>query len=99
MVPRPKNGARKLGPSSRRPAASARKQAPASKSGGKGSQSGAKKAQGSKPPMKKKQRRDKKLVDEIAATIILQEYMRSFSWDPRWKNGFLGLNLQNLFFI
>lgn len=27
--------------------------------------------------MKKKQRRDKKLVDEIAATIILQEYMRS----------------------
>jgi putative holliday junction resolvase len=28
--------------------------------------------------MKKKQRRDKKLVDEIAATIILQEYMRQF---------------------
>jgi putative Holliday junction resolvase len=27
--------------------------------------------------MKKKQRRDKKLVDEIAATIILQEYMRN----------------------
>jgi putative Holliday junction resolvase len=26
--------------------------------------------------MKKKQRRDKKLVDEIAATIILQEYMQ-----------------------
>ena len=26
--------------------------------------------------LKKKQRRDKKLVDEIAATIILQEYMR-----------------------
>jgi putative Holliday junction resolvase len=25
--------------------------------------------------MKKKQRRDKKLVDEIAATIMLQEYM------------------------
>ena len=28
--------------------------------------------------MKKKQRRDKKLVDEIAATIILQEYLRHF---------------------
>lgn len=28
--------------------------------------------------LKKKQRRDKKLVDEIAATIILQEYMRQF---------------------
>lgn len=27
--------------------------------------------------MKKKQRRDKKLVDEIAATILLQEYLRS----------------------
>ena len=27
--------------------------------------------------LKKKQRRDKKLVDEIAATIILQEYLRS----------------------
>lgn len=27
--------------------------------------------------LKKKQRRDKALVDEIAATIILQEYMRS----------------------
>ena len=27
--------------------------------------------------LKKKQRRDKKLVDEIAATIILQEYMRN----------------------
>ena len=26
--------------------------------------------------MKKKQRRDKKLVDEIAATILLQEYMQ-----------------------
>lgn len=26
--------------------------------------------------LKKKQRRDKRLVDEIAATIILQEYMR-----------------------
>lgn len=29
--------------------------------------------------LKKKQRRDKALVDEIAATIILQEYMRSVS--------------------
>lgn len=29
--------------------------------------------------MKKKQRRDKALVDEIAATIMLQEYMRSLS--------------------
>ena len=28
--------------------------------------------------MKKKQRRDKKLVDEIAATILLQEYMERF---------------------
>lgn len=28
--------------------------------------------------MKKKQRRDKKLVDEIAAIIILQEYLRHF---------------------
>ncbi len=28
--------------------------------------------------MKKKQRRDKKLVDEIAATILLQEYMQQF---------------------
>lgn len=27
--------------------------------------------------LKKKQRRDKKLVDEIAATILLQEYLRS----------------------
>lgn len=27
--------------------------------------------------LKKKQRRDKKLVDEIAATIMLQEYMRT----------------------
>ena len=27
--------------------------------------------------LKKKQRRDKALVDEIAATILLQEYMRS----------------------
>ncbi len=27
--------------------------------------------------LKKKQRRDKKLVDEISATIILQEYMRN----------------------
>ena len=27
--------------------------------------------------MKKKQRRDKKLVDEIAATILLQEYLNS----------------------
>lgn len=27
--------------------------------------------------LKKKKRRDKKLVDEIAATIILQEYMRN----------------------
>ena len=26
--------------------------------------------------MKKKDRRDKKIVDEIAATIILQEYMQ-----------------------
>ena len=30
--------------------------------------------------MKKKDRRNKKLVDEIAATIILQEYMQSLSW-------------------
>jgi len=29
--------------------------------------------------LKKKDRRDKKLVDEIAATIILQEYMQSIS--------------------
>ena len=29
--------------------------------------------------MKKKQRRDKKLVDEIAATIMLQEYLQSQS--------------------
>ena len=29
--------------------------------------------------LKKKQRRDKALVDEIAATIMLQEYMRSVS--------------------
>ncbi len=29
--------------------------------------------------MKKMQRRDKKLVDEIAATIMLQEYMQSVS--------------------
>ena len=29
--------------------------------------------------MKKKDRRDKKLVDEIAATIMLQEYMQSIS--------------------
>ena len=29
--------------------------------------------------LKKKQRRDKALVDEIAATILLQEYMRSTS--------------------
>ena len=29
--------------------------------------------------MKKAQRRDKKLVDEIAATIMLQEYMQSVS--------------------
>ena len=28
--------------------------------------------------MKKKQRREKALVDEIAATILLQEYMRQF---------------------
>lgn len=28
--------------------------------------------------MKKKQRRDKALVDEIAATILLQEYLRQF---------------------
>lgn len=28
--------------------------------------------------LKKSQRRDKKLVDEIAATIMLQEYMRQF---------------------
>ena len=34
--------------------------------------------------MKKKQRRDKKLVDEIAATIMLQEYMQSKD------GGFLG---------
>jgi putative Holliday junction resolvase len=30
--------------------------------------------------MKKKDRRDKKLVDEIAATIMLQEYMQSLSF-------------------
>jgi putative Holliday junction resolvase len=30
--------------------------------------------------MKKKDRRDKKLVDEIAATIMLQEYMQSISY-------------------
>jgi putative holliday junction resolvase len=30
--------------------------------------------------MKKKDRRDKKTVDEIAATIMLQEYMQSISW-------------------
>ncbi len=29
--------------------------------------------------MKKKDRRDKKLVDEIAATILLQEYMQSIN--------------------
>jgi putative Holliday junction resolvase len=29
--------------------------------------------------MKKAQRRDKKIVDEIAATIMLQEYMQSVS--------------------
>jgi putative Holliday junction resolvase len=29
--------------------------------------------------MKKKQRRDKKLIDEIAATIILQEYLQANS--------------------
>lgn len=29
--------------------------------------------------LKKKQRRDKKLVDEIAATIMLQEYMQRFT--------------------
>jgi putative Holliday junction resolvase len=29
--------------------------------------------------MKKKDRRDKKLVDEIAATIMLQEYMQSIN--------------------
>ena len=29
--------------------------------------------------MKKKQRRNKKMVDEIAATIILQEYLQSIS--------------------
>ena len=29
--------------------------------------------------LKKKQRRDKALVDEIAATILLQEYMRSIN--------------------
>jgi putative Holliday junction resolvase len=28
--------------------------------------------------MKKKQRRDKKLVDEIAATIMLQQYLQQF---------------------
>jgi putative Holliday junction resolvase len=27
--------------------------------------------------LKKKERRDKKLVDEIAATILLQDYLRS----------------------
>ncbi|MEP6712788.1 MAG: Holliday junction resolvase RuvX [Ferruginibacter sp.] len=30
--------------------------------------------------MKKKDRRDKKLVDEIAATIMLQEYMQSLNF-------------------
>ena len=30
--------------------------------------------------MKKKDRRDKKLVDEIAATIMLQEYMQSIGY-------------------
>jgi putative Holliday junction resolvase len=30
--------------------------------------------------MKKKDRRDKKLVDEIAATIMLQEYMQSLNY-------------------
>ena len=30
--------------------------------------------------MKKKQRQNKALVDEIAATILLQEYLRSISW-------------------
>ena len=29
--------------------------------------------------LKKKDRRDKKLVDEIAATIMLQEYMQSLN--------------------
>ena len=29
--------------------------------------------------MKKKDRRDKKIVDEIAATILLQEYLQSIS--------------------
>jgi putative Holliday junction resolvase len=29
--------------------------------------------------MKKKDRRDKKLVDEIAATIMLQEYLQQFN--------------------
>ena len=29
--------------------------------------------------LKKKQRRDKKLIDEIAATIILQEYLQANS--------------------
>jgi len=28
--------------------------------------------------MKKKQRRDKRLIDEIAATILLQEYLQNF---------------------
>ena len=30
--------------------------------------------------MKKKDRRDKKIVDEIAATILLQEYLQSISY-------------------
>ncbi|MDQ6904565.1 MAG: Holliday junction resolvase RuvX [Bacteroidota bacterium] len=30
--------------------------------------------------MKKKDRRNKRTVDEIAATIMLQEYMQSLSW-------------------
>ena len=30
--------------------------------------------------LKKKQRQNKALVDEIAATIMLQEYLRSISW-------------------
>ena len=30
--------------------------------------------------MKKKERRDKKLIDEVAATIILQDYLQSISF-------------------
>ena len=32
--------------------------------------------------MKKKDRRNKRTVDEIAATIMLQEYMQTLIWFP-----------------